>query len=54
MKRYKVGAVEFDTFDQVIQWAWDNYKICEFPDTITEEQEQRACRELETMIKEDV
>ena len=50
---YKVGNIEFKTFKEVNQWAWDTHKICEFEAPTTEEERQESCRELEAMLLEN-
>ena len=49
---YKVGNIEFKTFKEVNQWAWDTHKICEFETPETEEEKQESCRQLEAMLLE--
>lgn len=50
--RYKVSTLEFNTFEEVVQWAWDEMKIelMEDRSTITEEDRQVACSELSEYV----
>jgi hypothetical protein len=52
--KYKVGENTFDTFDHVVQWAWEVHKI-ELASAIeeldTEELKQAACDELDKILK---
>jgi hypothetical protein len=48
---YKVGNVEFSTFNEVIAWAWNNHKIdFELLEDVTHAQAQEACDELNKML----
>ena len=49
---YMVGRKEFDTFEQVIDYAWNEHKIdcfCDMPETRADEDE--ACRKLDHIIR---
>jgi hypothetical protein len=50
---YKVGTKVFDSFEDVIAWAWNEYKIdfCSVQE-ISEVEKQEACDELLFRINE--
>ena len=49
--RYRVKDTEFDTFEEVILWAWNTHKLdFTFEDKMTEEKKQEACKDLETFL----
>jgi hypothetical protein len=44
---YKVRTKEFDTFDEVISWAWSELKVSfEGEGNLSEEQRRDACEQL--------
>lgn len=48
---YKVGNTEFATFDDVVSWAWNTYKIeVWFEDDGAEIRRLQACEELNTLL----
>jgi hypothetical protein len=49
---YRVGVLEFKTFDDVISYAWNDYKISfeEDLERMTEEMKREACKELNQYI----
>ncbi len=52
MPKLKVLDKEFETIQEVEKWAWDTHKIELLPDAAigTEEEQRKACSELEQMI----
>lgn len=55
MSKYKVLDKEFETFEEVIKWAWDEHKIETDPDAdvskMTEETKLQACVELVEILQ---
>lgn len=52
---YQVGNEQFVSFDEVVRWAWNEYKI-DFPsdaDSLDEDEKQLACRELECVLTKE-
>ena len=49
---YQVLSKTFDTFDEVITWAWNEYHIADFEPAETEEEKHVACKELAGFIQE--
>ena len=51
---FRVFDQEFEFFNDVINWAWDNYKIDVAPDCdfmlLSTEEMHGACRDLECLI----
>lgn len=47
---YKVGDLDFYSFDEVVAWANNEHGIELWEVLATEEEKQQACRELEVMI----
>jgi hypothetical protein len=55
MSKYKVLGKEFDTYEDVVKWAWNTHKIDEGMDEpTTEEEKQDACNDLENMLINDM
>lgn len=57
MAKYKILSHEFNTFEDVVRWAFDEHKIEFFPDddkikAMTEEDLQACVGELETIVKD--
>lgn len=49
--KYKVLNIEFDDFQEVVQWAWDELKIELVEGSIQNEDDRAlACRELEEVV----
>jgi len=58
--KYKVLDKEFFFFEDVVKYAWNEYKVMlmdgdigGFIGPLTDEQELEACKQLENMIKAD-
>jgi len=50
---FKVNDQTFDTFEQVVEWAWETHKIdFESVEELTEEDKQQACVELSQLVKD--
>ncbi len=53
-KQYNVFNNRFDTFDDVMEWAWNEHKILlDNCAPCTEEEFHEACRELEQMLSDN-
>ena len=49
--KYKVGNTEFNTFEEVASWAWNEHKISfEMDDYLEGDEAQKACDELNTIL----
>lgn len=57
---YTILGKTYETFDEVIRFAWDTHRIDFDPhsdktvDNMTEEDKQLACRELEAKLKTEI
>jgi hypothetical protein len=49
--KYKVGNTEFDTFEQVANWAWNEHKISfEGMEYLEGDEAHKACDELNQIL----
>jgi hypothetical protein len=50
---YEVHGLEYETFEEVVEYAWDEFKIDIEADftKFSEEEKQRACKVLTTMLE---
>jgi hypothetical protein len=46
----RVGKKEFNSFDEVIKWAWNEYKIDLLEDVFGDDQVEEACAQLNILI----
>jgi len=52
---YTIKGIKFDSFEEVMDWAWNEYKIMYEPvedRVMTDGQKQDACKELEEYLAE--
>ena len=53
-RKFRVLSTEFDTFDEVESWAWNEFKLdASLLPTPTLEEQYEACDELSNMILHD-
>ena len=48
--KYVVLNQEFETFEEVNTWAWNEHFICPWEEPLTEAEKQEACKELAAHI----
>jgi len=52
-RKFRVVRTEFNTYDDVISWAWNEFKLDVFVNATTLEEQHASCDELTNMILRD-
>jgi hypothetical protein len=53
MTNFRVGERVFNSFNEIVDFAWNEFKIDIWDYPISESEKQEACVALEDLIKED-